>query len=111
MLATVSAVAIWFKAKRKNKGRKNIMAQKNADLIENYLFGAKVGIGSNLIIIENDLVHYSTVICRRDADPKKENVYYLNEKKISQNTSTHQNRIRAFAKKNPWMKLLPMPTK
>jgi len=64
-------------------------------LIESFINGATKGSGSNLIIKDNELINYSTVIAKREG-----NKILLNNRKYSPTTSRNQNIIRQITPKN-----------
>ena len=58
-------------------------------LIESFVNGAVTGSSSNLIIRDNELINYSTVIAKREAGK-----ILLNSNKYSKTTTVNQNIIR-----------------
>lgn len=63
---------------------------KNKDVIINFVNGAKAGEASNIVIVNNRLYNYGTVIAYRS----KTGTIWLNGKHYSPTTSTNQNYIR-----------------
>ena len=64
-------------------------------LLESFINSATKGSSSNLIIRDNELINYSTVIARREG-----NKIILNNRKYSPTTSRNQNIIRQITPKN-----------
>lgn len=62
---------------------------KNRELIEKFAKGAKYGVGSNLYIVGDDLINYTTIIASRCDGGVK-----LNSRHYSATTSKNQNMIR-----------------
>jgi len=65
------------------------------DLLQSFVNGAVTGRGSNLIIKDNELINYSTVIAKREG-----NKILLNNRKYSKTTTVNQNIIRQITPKN-----------
>jgi len=65
------------------------------DLLQSFVNGAVTGRGSNLIIKDNELINYSTIIAKRKAGK-----ILLNSNKYSPTTSRNQNIIRQITPKN-----------
>jgi len=64
-------------------------------LLESFINGATKGKGSNLIIKDNELINYNTVIAKREG-----NKILLNNRKYSKTTTVNQNIIRQITPKN-----------